>query len=117
MGGKKMVLSEQGLKGGLVQARKSLGKTGLDVWWEYSSRRQRGQLFHNFVIEGHLRALATWPKGALGLTLVSFWIELGSSANGLRGASIERFPSGDRVVTYVADVLARQFAVGREVDP
>ena len=39
MGGKKIVLSEQGLKGGLVQARKSLGKTGLDVWVEYSSMR------------------------------------------------------------------------------
>ena len=39
MGGKKIVLSKQGLKGGLVQARKSLGKIGLDVWVEYSSIR------------------------------------------------------------------------------
>jgi hypothetical protein len=31
MGGKKIDLSKQGLKGGLVQARKSLGKIGLDV--------------------------------------------------------------------------------------
>ena len=39
MGGKKVVLSEQGLKGGVVQARKSIGKTELDVCVEYSSRR------------------------------------------------------------------------------
>lgn len=39
MGGRKVVLSEQGLKGGVVQARKSLGKTELEVWVEYSSRR------------------------------------------------------------------------------
>lgn len=39
MGVKKVVLSEQGLKGGVVQARKSLGKTELDVCVEYSSRR------------------------------------------------------------------------------
>jgi hypothetical protein len=39
MGGKKIVLSKQGLKGGLVQASKSLRKTGLDVFVEYSSNR------------------------------------------------------------------------------